>query len=92
MALSGDNAAQEQNHAGGGGKQTKVGKKRQTWVLRNGGFQFGGKREGRTGGREGDAGRCCTGTDSNIDEEEKEEKEAGNKKWRGEERTREAGG
>ena len=48
--------------------------------------------ERRTGGREGDAGRCCTGTDSNIDEEEKEEKEAGNKKWRGEERTREAGG
>jgi hypothetical protein len=46
---------------------------------------------GRTGGREGDAGRCCTGTDSNIDEEEKEEKEAGNKKRRGEERTREAG-
>ena len=31
----------------------------------------------------------CTGTDSNIDEEEKEEKEAGNKKRRGEERTRE---
>lgn len=40
---------------------------------------------------EGDAGRYCTGTDSNIDEEEKEEKEAGHKKWRGEERTREAG-
>jgi hypothetical protein len=42
MAFSGDNAAEEQNHAGGGGKQRKVGKKRQTWVLRNGGFQFGG--------------------------------------------------
>ena len=42
-------------------------------------------------GREGDAGRHCTGTDSNIDEEEKEEKKAGNKKRRGEERTREAG-
>jgi hypothetical protein len=47
--------------------------------------------ERRTGGREGDAGRCCTGADSNIDEEEKEEKEAGNKKRGGEERTREAG-
>jgi hypothetical protein len=42
MTFSGDNAAQEQNHAGGGGKQREVEKKRQTWVLRNGGFQFGG--------------------------------------------------
>jgi hypothetical protein len=42
MTFSGDNAAEEQNHADGGGKQRKVGKKRQTWVLRNGGFQFGG--------------------------------------------------
>jgi hypothetical protein len=42
MAFSGDNAAEEKNHAGGGGKQRKAGKKRQTWVLRNGGFQFGG--------------------------------------------------
>ena len=33
-----------------GGKQRKIGKKRQTWVLRNGGFQFGWWREGRTGG------------------------------------------
>jgi hypothetical protein len=72
-------------------KQREVGKKRQTWVLRNGGFQFGGQREGRAEGREGDSGRCCTGTDSNTDEKEKEEKEAGNKKRRGEEKTREAG-
>ena len=47
--------------------------------------------ERRTGGREGDAGRHCTGTDSNIDKEEKEEKEAGNEKRRGEERIRKAG-
>jgi len=32
---------------------------------------------------------ACAGTESNVDEEEKEEKEAGNKKRRGEERTRE---
>jgi hypothetical protein len=67
-----------------------VGKKRQTWVLRSGGFrfEFGGQREGATGGRKGDAGVCCTGTENNIDEEEKGEKAAGNKKRGGEGRTR----
>ena len=34
---------------------------------------------------------CCVGTDNNIDEEEKEEKEAGDKKRKGEERIREEG-
>jgi hypothetical protein len=38
-------AAQEENHAGGGGGKSQVGQKRQTWVLRNGGFQFGGNME-----------------------------------------------
>ena len=52
---SDEDAAQKQNHAGGGGEQREVGKKRPTWVLRNGGFQFGGQRERRTRGREGDA-------------------------------------
>ena len=51
---------------------------------------FEGRERGEPEG-EGDAGRHCTGIDSNIDEEEKEEKEAGNKKRRGEERTREEG-
>jgi hypothetical protein len=36
MAFSGDDAAQEQNHAGGDSEQREVGKKRQTRVLRNG--------------------------------------------------------
>ena len=46
------------------------------------------------GGNRRERGRCrcmptCTGTESNIDEEEKGEKVAGNKKRRGEERIRE---
>jgi hypothetical protein len=41
-----------------------------------------GRERGESEG-EGDAGRHCTGIDSNIDEEEKEEKEAGNNMRRG---------
>ena len=41
VEFSGESAAQEHNHPGGGDKQRKAEKKRRTWVLRNGGFQLG---------------------------------------------------
>ena len=54
VEFSGESAAQEHNHPGGGDKQRKAEKKRRTWVLRNGGFQLGHTERGenRRGGRE----------------------------------------